>query len=369
MITLLTGRHEALVRHNGVLHFTQIPTAVPGSGGLLIAPSFVGVCGTDLQILNGTRPDTAEILGHEGVGVVVHASPGASMRVGEHVVFNPAAQSSTGRILGHNTPGLFQRYVAVDLQAVEDGLVLPVRDHLPPVCGALVEPLGAVVYAYDLISRRASPLDSVAVFGAGPIGLLMAAYLTFRGTRAVLIHPQKARLDTARALGFAPAVFEADEHFDAAVICTTRQGAPAALQQAVKMVKSDGCVDLITNYPEDAPAPEGIATDGLRAVRAANICGLPQDGAYLFAKVGNRRMAFTGHRGTSADHLFRAMAELRSHESLYRRLVTHILPLKDAAQAIQTLACSNERSLHGHDCIKAVIDMTGDPCLTGQQSS
>jgi threonine dehydrogenase-like Zn-dependent dehydrogenase len=280
---------------------------------------------------------------------------------------------SGGRILGHNVAGLFQQYIAVDESAVDQGLVLPVQNCVPPICGALIEPLGAVIYSHELVSRIAPDLRSVAVFGAGPIGLLSAVYLNGLGARALLVHPSQERLNTATALELIDAAStitvsdnlteqlvarNGGKHFDAALICTTRQGAPGALRHAVGVVRSGGCIDMIANYPEAASAPEGIATDAIRTVRAANACGVPSDGEYVAAEISGRRIAFTGHRGTSGAHLLRATQLLQSSTSPYSRLITHVLSLRNAAGAIETLAGSQRRTLFGHDCIKAVINLS-----------
>lgn len=365
--------NEALIRTGEELHLERVPTKSPEPGGLLVATSFVGVCGTDLQILNGTRPDTAPILGHEGVGVVARAGHSASLRAGERVVFNPAAQLSAGKILGHNTPGLFQRYIAVDSQAVDDGLVLRAPDALHPFCGALAEPLASVIYAHELISRMTGSVRSAVVFGAGPIGLLAGLYLRGIGTRVLLVHPETTRLSEAIALGLVDesstipgqeglteriVARNCGERLDAALICTTRVGAPGALRLAAEAVRDGGCIDLVANFPEEGTAPAGLSAEAIRAVRAANVCGLPERGVYLHGKFVGRRIALTGHRGTSRDHLNLAMKTLVREPTQYVRLITHTLSLPEAAEAIPILAGSGKRSLGGRDCIKAVIDMS-----------
>lgn len=364
--------HQGLVGRLADLRITTLLTQSPEPGGLLIAPSFVGVCGTDLQIVNGMRPDTAHVLGHEGGGVVVEAGRGAALRPGQKVVFNPSAQLPKGRILGHNFDGLFQRYIAVDAQAVTDGLTQPAQDGLPAICAALVEPLAGIIYTHELISHAVPDLESVVVFGAGPVGLLMTEYLRQTGTRVLLVHPGQARLNTAVELQFITASatmtladnlpermldWNGAQYFDAAVICTSMAGAVAALGHAVKVLKNGGCIEMVSNYALSSPTPEGISAQALRTVRAANICGNPPEGAYITAEVGGRRIVFTSHRGTSWAHLSRAMEALSSSTSRYSALITHILTLQDAAKAIRTLAGERGALVEGRDCIKAVVDM------------
>lgn len=369
----MNASHQALIRRGNTLRIEDIQTQPPGRGGLLVALSYVGVCGTDLQILNGTRPDTAGILGHEGVGVVAAAGEGAAMRPGDRVVFNPVADLQEGRILGHNVPGLFQQYITVDARSVERGLVIPAEDCRPPICGALVEPLGAAIYSHDLLSHIVPRPPTAVVFGAGPLGLLTAQWLRSTGSRVLLVHRTQPRLTTAVRLGWVNEgdIFRASDDLpqqilarirgnrvDAALICTTRAGAPAAFQHALAVVRDGGCIDMITNYPQGAAVPiDALDAEALAAVRAANVCGHPREGAYLHIEVEGRRLALTGHRGTSNGHLRRAMRELRLQPA-YASLITHVLSLADAAAGVQKLSQSGERSLHGRDCIKAVIDLT-----------
>lgn len=367
------SHHQALLRTSSGLQLAAVPTPSPKAGGVLVAPSFVGVCGTDLQILNGARPDTASILGHEASGVVVRAGQGAALKEGQSIVFNPSAQLKKGRILGHNVPGLFQQYFLVDEQAVQDGLVQAVEEGLPRVCGALVEPLAGVIYTHELISHIVPQVQSAVVFGAGPIGLITTEYLRSRGARVLLIHSSQKRLDTAVELDFLESDsamlfgnnlserilgWNSGRWLDAAVICTSMEGASAALTHGMDVLKSGGCIEMVTNFPAGAPTPEGITAAALREVRAANICGVPEEGAYVKADISGRAIAFTSHRGTSRTHLSQAMHMLNSTQQRYTRLITHVVSLQQAAGVIETLSRTRKASIDGRDCIKAVVDLT-----------
>ena len=365
--------HPALVRTGATLQLAAVPTQSPQTGGLLIAPAFVGVCGTDLQILNGSRPDTAEILGHEAAGIVVEAAPGTALGKGAYVVFNPSAQLTRGWILGHNVAGLFQQYFSVDTQAIEDGLVQPMEEGLPPICGALVEPVGGIIYAHQLISNIVPDLRSAVVFGAGPIGLIAAEYLREKGARVLLIHSSQSRLDTAISLGLVETRcamvvsqnvsrqildWNDGRPLDAALICTSMAGASTALQHAVEVVRSGACVEMVTNYPLASPTPSGISSQALKTVRAANICGVPAEGSYIHSEISGRRISFTSHRGTSRDHLKSAMRVLRGNARRYTALITHILSIEEAVDTIKALSRSRGVPIDGRDCIKAVVDLT-----------
>lgn len=364
--------HQALIRRDNALQVAAIPTPSPQEGDVLVALSFVGVCGTDLQILNGARPDSAEILGHEAAGIVVDSGGGTQVKKGQRVVFNPSAQLPRGRILGHNVSGLFQQYFLVNAQAASDGLIQLVAEDFPPLCGALVEPVAGIVYTHELISHVVPELRSAVIFGAGPIGLGTATWFRQHGVRSLLVHPSPGRLKSAHDLGLLPPhsamlscadaaerilAWNAGQPLDAAVICTSMAGASSALAHAVQVVKDGGCIEMVTNFPASSATPDGISAEALRSVRAANICGVPSGGNYVFAEVSGRRIAFTSHRGTSRTHLDLAMQVLQRETEAYTPLITHVLSLRDATEAVQTLARSRSAFIAGKDCIKAVIDL------------
>jgi 2-epi-valiolone-7-phosphate 1-reductase len=367
------GSHQALIRRGKTLETRWVATDAPHACGLLVRMSFVGICGTDLQILNGSRPDTADILGHEGVGIVAVPGRDAPITKGTKVVFNPTAQLHDGRILGHNTPGLFQSFVNVGPLALEDGLVLPMDDSSDlAACDTLTEPLATVVFAHQLISGRVENLRTAVVFGGGPVGLLATIYLRGLGVRVLLVLSNRTRLETVVELNIidrdAALIYSGSlqgdivarnhgDSVDAALICTTRSGAPAALRQAVPVVRDGGCIDLLTNYPQQHNEPYGLDTATFGAVRSENVNGIAQDGGYAHHRALGRNIAFTSHRGSSREHLLRAQQLLKLNRIAYDRLVTHTLPLDQAGPAIETLAHSGTRQICSLDCIKLVIDM------------
>jgi len=106
MNTMTPRSHEALVRTGNGLQLAAIPTKTPAAGSYWLHPR-TSESAHHLQILNRTRPDIAEVLGHEGAGVVVEAGPGAPMRPGDRVVFNPSAQLPAAEFLVTTYPDFF----------------------------------------------------------------------------------------------------------------------------------------------------------------------------------------------------------------------------------------------------------------------
>jgi alcohol dehydrogenase len=176
------------------------------------------ICGTDLHILKGDVPEVkpGTILGHEAVGSVVEIGSGVTtLVVGDRVLVS--CITSCGRcpfcregryglctggggwILGHLTDGLQAEYARVPFAdtsmyklpgGLADEQVLFLADILP------------TAYEVGILAGRVEPGDTVAIVGAGPIGL--AAVLTarlFTPAHIVAIDLDDARLERARELG------------------------------------------------------------------------------------------------------------------------------------------------------------------------
>ena len=176
------------------------------------------ICGTDLHILKGDvpacRPGT--VLGHEAVGTIVDKGTAVTtLEVGDRVLVS--CITSCGRcrfckerryglctggggwIFGHLIDGLQAEYARVPFAdtsvykipaELDDEEVLFLSDILP------------TAYEVGVLNGRVEPGDTVAIVGAGPIGL--AAVLTaklFTPAHIVAIDIDEGRLERARELG------------------------------------------------------------------------------------------------------------------------------------------------------------------------
>ena len=81
---------------------------------MVVAPRFVGLCGTDIQVYRRGQDAVANILGHEGVGIVVAVGESvSSWKQGDAVVFNPVNPVNPDEILGLSYDGLLQSRVLI----------------------------------------------------------------------------------------------------------------------------------------------------------------------------------------------------------------------------------------------------------------
>jgi L-idonate 5-dehydrogenase len=242
-----------------------------------------GICGSDMHYFRHARTGdfvvtSPLILGHEVAGEIVEiagSAPGLS--VGDHVAVNPSrwcghcVRCREGRpnlceniyFMGsasktpHMQGGFASLFDAVPAQCVK------VPKDLAFSSAALAEPLAvglhAVARAGDIAGRH------VALFGAGPIGLLVmfAARLAGAG-QVTMIDIAAAPLSFAKALGADRVVdisggtgpLEEVVATDPVDVAFEISGTPAGLGSAIRTVRRGGTVVLVGNLPGgDVPAP------------------------------------------------------------------------------------------------------------------
>jgi D-altritol 5-dehydrogenase len=190
----------------------HVPDPVPGSDEVVIAVKASGICHTDIEILKGNYGSSSFPLvpGHEFAGeVVAVGSEVTSVKCGDRVAVDPNIGCGTcfpckrGRVnlcerlgaYGVTRNGGFAEYSVVSCD-----LVHPIGD-LDWQVAALAEPLGCVLNGLSPMTGRTC--ESALVFGGGPIGLLMALALKWRGACDVTVVDLSVdRLDLARGFGF-----------------------------------------------------------------------------------------------------------------------------------------------------------------------
>jgi len=176
------------------------------------------ICGTDLHILKGDVPEVkpGTILGHEAVGTVVEVGAAVTtIAVGDRVLVS--CITSCGRcrfckeghyglctggggwIFGHLIDGLQAEFARVPFA---DTSVYKVPDELSDEQVLFLADILPTAYEVGVLNGRVEPGDTVAIVGAGPIGLavIMTAKLHTPG-RIIAIDLADARLAKAREFG------------------------------------------------------------------------------------------------------------------------------------------------------------------------
>lgn len=175
------------------------------------------ICGTDLHILKGDVPEVIDgrILGHEGVGVIeATGSNVANFKIGDHVLISCITScgkceycrkgmyshcENGGWILGHLIDGTQAEYVRIPFAdtslyhipegANEEALVM-LSDILP------------TGYECGVLNGQVKPGDTVAIVGAGPIGLASLLTAQFYSPAAIImIDLDDNRLQVSKKFG------------------------------------------------------------------------------------------------------------------------------------------------------------------------
>ncbi len=195
---------------------TDMPIEDPGPGEVQVRIEAVGICGSDLHAYSeggvGSTPNVYPmVLGHEPAGRIMKTGLGVSgLSVGDRGALEPALYCYHCEfcLSGHHNvcanirflsnphlPGFFRELVN-----------LPVANFLPIPKGmsfdeaTLAEPLAIALHSLRLASIRMG--ETVAVIGAGPIGLLtIAALRAAKAARIWAVEPLAHRRELARSIG------------------------------------------------------------------------------------------------------------------------------------------------------------------------
>ncbi|MCL4704253.1 zinc-dependent alcohol dehydrogenase family protein [bacterium] len=175
------------------------------------------ICGTDLHIMKGDVPDVPDglTLGHEGVGIITEVGAGvANFKAGDRVLISCITScgkcaackkgmyshcESGGWILGHLIDGTQAEYVRIphadtSLHHIPDG-----ADEEALVMLSDILPTG---FECGVLNGQVKPGDTVAIVGAGPIGL--ATLLTaqfYSPAEIIMVDTDDNRLNVAKTFG------------------------------------------------------------------------------------------------------------------------------------------------------------------------
>ena len=246
----IEARALALVRAR-VFEWEQISVPKPPSEWALIETLAVGVCGTDLGLVDGrhSRGPSRLILGHEWCGrVITVGSKGYAHLLGRRVVGeNVLPGSSPPAEVGFELPGGFASHF---LALAEQLHLLP--DHVDAVDGVMAEPLAVVSHLIDRL--RPTAASRALIFGDGPIGLLTARLLRVDHHAEVTVVGRDAdRLRIAQAEADAAVAewpFPRDDG-DSWDVVIEASGDPLAAQLGAQHCRDGGVVALAGAYPAD----------------------------------------------------------------------------------------------------------------------
>jgi threonine 3-dehydrogenase len=262
----------AIFEGNGQLVLKDRPKPVlKNDTDALIKVTGVGICGTDLHILQVPPAHPAKlgiILGHEFTGEIVEVgsqipdfSPGDAVLIDPHPGCGVCQECKRGNTdiciplvtasgePGHpSTIGIFSDGAMTSYVIVPRQSLYKVNSGVPSHIRALAEPLACVLNAVNKL--KVQPGDTVLILGAGPIGLLFTSLLKANGASKIIVSEiSDYRKEAVKDCG-ATIVVDPNKEDLAAVVARETDGGPNVvveavgplLPQAIELVRTRGTV-------------------------------------------------------------------------------------------------------------------------------
>jgi 2-desacetyl-2-hydroxyethyl bacteriochlorophyllide A dehydrogenase len=244
----------------------EVEVAPLGASDALVECKAVGICRSDLELLDGALDDQFEIpdplvFGHEWAGVVVETGTDVThLDAGDHV-------TGAAALGPHQWLGLTHHGAAAERFVVPASQLYRLPDDFSFRRGALVEPFAC---AFNAILRSGGTHggEIVVIVGGGAIGLCLVAAARAMGAVTVLLEPDERRRELGQRLGvditldptsvtdLPRAVRDAAGTEEGADLVIEASGHPGALASAFALPRFGGRITFMGLCDDPAvPAP------------------------------------------------------------------------------------------------------------------
>lgn len=306
----------------------------PGPHEVLVKIRNCNICTTDWQTWTGARSRTFPWApGHEEAGEIAALGPGVTeFEVGDHVALSyagcgycdPCRKGHTAACL--NVDDLIRDDVTGNFAMCQYFLAtvrrtFKMNPDLPFEEACYLEPLATSIHGVRKMNLEAG--ETLAVIGAGNLGLVNAQVARAFGCRVIVSEIDKTRCDVARSLGF-EVVNPAEDDLDAVTDAFTNHrgldnviiavGNTPATQQAMHLVRREGKVLF---FASGHPSPE----------LDLNVNDVHYGGYYLIGTGGADLIDFELSSRFLSDGIVKV-----------GKLVSHCVPIEEAQRAFELAA-------------------------------
>ncbi|KAL4750161.1 hypothetical protein BDW72DRAFT_213598 [Aspergillus terricola var. indicus] len=203
--------HAAVWVSHRTLAIQDRPITPPGPNEVLVQIISTGICGSDAHNWNNPNVSKELILGHESAGLIVKIGSEVKDRhVGQRVAVEPGFACATCEFCLRGNPNTCAnlKYCGLDptdgtLQqyfTCKAHMAVPIPEGISWEEAGAIQPLAIAVQ----LARRAalSASKTIAIFGCGPLGLLVIAIAKAYGVcKIVVFDIEQPRLDFALSYG------------------------------------------------------------------------------------------------------------------------------------------------------------------------
>lgn len=320
----------------------EIPVTQPDQ--VKIKVKYCGICGSDISIYLGKHPRAKAhlILGHEFIGTVDEINGGSGkFKVGDRVSAYPLLSCGhcfacetgiphvckTLKLIGIDVDGGIAEYVTCN-----EDVLFKIDESVSDRAAAVIEPLAVILRTMHQANFQA--LDSVAIVGAGPIGILTGIVLKHCGACKIIISDiDEGRLEMCKELGF-----------------ETVNSRTQNMVDYVDTVTEGVGVDIVF----ECSGSESAALDMTKLCRiGGTICltgvhKVPH--AVNLQDVNFKEQTIVGSRVYTLREFGQAVAYAKEIAADLEKVVTHIIPLSESSHVFDLIGDSKEMT------IKVLVD-------------
>lgn len=317
----------------------EIPTPTVDNNSVLVRVRACAVCGSDIRIFHygNNRVTPPQTLGHEISGDVVEVGknvtkfkPGDRVAIGADVPCGECAFCEAGignncqinYAMGYQFAGGFAEYLLLNKTVVNFGPVHKIPDHVSYDEAALAEPLACVLNALELAPVKLN--DTVALIGAGPIGMMLCHVAKAMGAaKVILINRSMPRLEIARSIDAADVY-----------VCSSEED---SIQRVLDETGGLGADVIFTSCPSPQAQVDALKMAKNRA-RISFFGGLPKDKSEVTLDtniIHYKELLITGAHGSMPIHHGKAIDLIASGKIDIKKYLTHKFPLDQIQQAFE----------------------------------
>lgn len=361
------------------------------SDDIILRVTATAICGSDLHLYRGKIPEvhSGDILGHEFMGIVEEAGPGVTaVKKGDRVVipfviacgecfhcrlaeFSACETTNTGKGAALNQKGIRPPAALFGYSHLYGGipggqaeLVRVPNANVGPLVVPDALPDEQVLFLSDILPTGYQAVvnagikagSTVAIFGAGPVGLMAAACCRMLGAeRIFMVDELDYRLDFARmAYGVIPINFSSDADPAEEIIAQTQgRGVDASIDAVGFEAKGSSTEAVLTTLKIETSNGSAIR-QAIAATRRCGVVSVPGVYAgflhgFLLGDAFDKGLTFKMGQ-THVQKLMPELLEAIGEGKLDpQAIISHRMRLEDAAKAYEIFDKKQE------DCRKVVL--------------